>query len=66
MGKSDHLGSAKRHGRALTNRCCLCEEDEETIGHLLIHCKIARMLWDLFLTTVGTGWVFPCSIIHTL
>ena len=50
----------------LANRCCLCEEDEETIDHLLIHCKIVRMLWDLFLTIVGTSWVFPHSVLHTL
>ena len=53
-------------GRALANRCCLWEEDEETIDHLLIHCKIARMLWDIFLSIIGTSWVFPHFIIHTL
>ena len=60
------LDQLKRRGRALANRCCLYEEDEETIDHLLIHCKIARMLWDLFLTIVGTSWVFPYSVLHTL
>ena len=60
------LDQLKRRERALANRCCLCEEDEETIDHLLIHYKIARMLWDLFLTTGGTSWVFPCSVNHTL
>ena len=45
----------------VANRCCLCEDEEETIDHLLIHYKIVRMLWDLFLTIVGTNWV-----IHTL
>ena len=43
-GKVITLDQLKRRGRALANRCCLCEEDEETIDHLLIHCKIARML----------------------
>ena len=41
------LDQLKRRGRALANRCFLCEEYEETINHLLVHYKKARMLWDL-------------------
>ena len=48
-GKVITLDQLKCCGRALVNICCLCEVDEETIDHLLIHCKIARMLWDFFL-----------------
>ena len=47
-GKVITLDKLKRRGRALANRCCLCKEDEETIDHLLIHCKITKMFWDLF------------------
>ena len=38
------LDQLKRRGRALANKCFLYEEDEETIEHLLIHCKKVRML----------------------
>ena len=48
------------------NRCFMCEEEEETIDHLSIHCKSAKMLWDLFLSIVGISWVFPQSVFHTL
>ena len=44
----------------------MCEEEEETIDHLLIHCKRAKMLWDLFLSIFGISLVFPQSVIHTL
>ena len=43
------LDQLKRHGRAFANKCFLSEEDEETIEHLQIHCKKARMFWDFFL-----------------
>ena len=65
-GKVLTLDQLKRRGRALANRCFLCEEDEEDINHLLLHCKKAIMLWDLFLSIVGTSWVFPDSVIQTL
>ena len=60
------LDQLQRRGRALANRCFLCEEDEEDINHLLLHCKKAKMLWDLVLTIVGTSWVFPNSVIQML
>ena len=65
-GKILTLDNLKRRGMAFANRCFLCEEDEKTIDHLLIHCKSAKMLWDLFLSIVGISWVFPHSILHTL
>ena len=43
-GKVLTLDQLKRRGRALANRCFLCEEEEEDINHLLLHCKKARML----------------------
>ena len=65
-GKVLTLDNLKRRGMAFANRCFLCEEDEETIDHLLIHCKSAKMLWDLFLSIIGISWVFPHSVLYTL
>ena len=60
------LDQLQRRGRALANRCFLCAEKEEDINHLLLHCKKAKMLWDLVLSIVGTSWVFPNSVIQML
>ena len=65
-GKILTLDNLERRGMTFANRCFMCEEDEETIYHLLIHCKSAKMLWDLFLSMVGISWVFPQSVLHTL
>ena len=65
-GKLLTLDQLKHRGRALANRCFLCEEDEEDINHLSLHFKKAKMLWDLLLTIVGTSWVFPNSVIQML
>ena len=40
----------------------LCEDDGETIDHLLIHCSRAKMLWDLFLAIIDSNWVFPLTV----
>ena len=64
-GKMLTLDNLKRRGMTFANRCFLCE-DEETIDHLLIYCKSAKMLWDLFLSIVEISWVFPHSVLYTL
>ena len=60
------LDQLKRKGISLANRCFLCEEDEETIEHLLIHCSRAKMLWNLFLAIVDSNWVFPLMVRQSL
>ena len=60
------LDQLKRRGMTFANRCLLCEEDEETIDHMLIHCKRAKTLWNLFLSIVGASWVFLRLVLHTL
>ena len=37
----------------LVNWCCLCRSDEETVDHLLIHCKFAFALWSEVLIMFG-------------
>ena len=61
-GKVLTLDQLKRRGIPLANRCFLCEEYEETIDHLLIHCARAKMLWDLLLAITEANWVFPRTV----
>ena len=65
-GKVLTLDQLKRKGIPLVNRCCLCEENEETIDHLLIHCSRAKMLWDLLLAITDFNWVFPSTVCQLL
>ena len=60
------LDQLKCRGMEFANRCFMCEEEEETIDHLLIHCNFAKVLWDLFLSIVGISWVFPHSVLNNL
>ena len=56
----------KRRGISLANRYFLCEVDEETIDHLLIHCSRAKMLWDLIFSIADSNWVFPLTVCQFL
>ena len=54
-GKVFTLDQLKKRGRSLANRCFLCGEGEEIVGHLLIHCLKAKILWDLLLAIFGVS-----------
>ena len=56
------LDQLKRRGIPLANKRFLCEYDEETIDHLLIHCSRAKMLWDFLLDIADSNWVFPLTV----
>ena len=43
--------------------CVLCRSDGETIDHILLHCKMARLYWQNLLNEAGVGllWAFPAE-----
>ena len=65
-GKVLTLDQLKRREIPLVNRCFLCQEEEKTIDHLLIHCSRAKMLWNLFLTIMNYNWVFLLTVRQSL
>jgi hypothetical protein len=34
----------------LVNRCCLCKANGESVDHLLLHCPLAKAMWDSVLS----------------
>ncbi|WKA09925.1 hypothetical protein VitviT2T_027534 [Vitis vinifera] len=65
-GKILTLDRLQKRGWQLPNRCFLCACDAESVDHLLIHCTVARELWDLVLGLVGVKWVFPKTVKEVL
>lgn len=49
-------------GIVLCSRCFMCKEDGEDIDHLIVHCIVARTLWNLLNSIFGTSWVMPRSL----
>ena len=65
LGEGSHFG-LQRRGWQFPNRCFLCGCEEETINHILIHCTVAKGLWDIILALCGVQWVFPKSVKEVL
>lgn len=48
------------------NRCFLCELEEESIDHILLHYNKARFLWRLLFSLFDVAWVIPSSVKETV
>ncbi|RVW23944.1 LINE-1 retrotransposable element ORF2 protein [Vitis vinifera] len=57
-GKVFTLDRLQKRGWHLPNRCFLCGCEEETINCILIHCIVAKVLWDMICALVGVKWSF--------
>jgi hypothetical protein len=44
----------------------MCKKSEESIEHLLLHCKVARDLWRYILTLFGVEWIMPRKVLELL
>ncbi|RVX21093.1 putative ribonuclease H protein [Vitis vinifera] len=56
------LDRLQRRGLQLPNRCFLCGCEEESVNHILLHCTVVRVLWDIVFGLVDVKWVFPETV----
>lgn len=46
------LERRRRHGLQDTDECALCDQEPETVEHLLLHCPVAREIWWMALNFI--------------
>ena len=61
-GKMLTLDRLQKRGWQLPNCCFLCDCEEETVNHILIHCTVVKVLWDIVIDLFGIQWIFPETI----
>ena len=61
-GPSSWLHLRPGYSWQFPNRCYLCGSEEENVNHLLIHCTVARVLWEIVLGLFSAQWVFPETV----
>lgn len=59
MDKILTLNHLQSRGWNFANRCILCKQEEESVSHIFIHCSMAKLVWDFFLSHLQISWVFP-------
>jgi len=64
MGK--FCGNLQKMGTILANKCYMYKTDLESVDHLMVHCQVARALWELDFRCSGFSWVSPDPIANDL
>ncbi|RVW15454.1 putative ribonuclease H protein [Vitis vinifera] len=65
-GKVLTLDKLQIRGVQLPNCCFLCGCAEENVNHILLHCIVARALWDIIFGLLDIKWVFPETVKEAL
>ena len=66
LGKILTTDNLRRHKVIILDWCYLCKADGESINHLLLHCPVARDLWNLVCSLFGVSWVMPRGVVDLL
>uniref|UniRef100_A0A2N9ISC3 MHD domain-containing protein n=1 Tax=Fagus sylvatica TaxID=28930 RepID=A0A2N9ISC3_FAGSY len=56
----------KKKGFVLAGWCFMCKNAKQTVDHLLLHCWVARQLWNFVFLFVGIDWVLLLHVSNLL
>jgi len=47
----------------MIDRCCLCKMNRESVNHILLHCEVARALWNAIFNRFSLSWVMLLRVV---
>ncbi|XP_042965136.1 uncharacterized protein LOC122299173 [Carya illinoinensis] len=60
------IDNLRKCGMIVLEWCFMCKKAAESVDHLLIHCDVAKGLWDGVFGRSGLSWVMPNSVVEVL
>jgi hypothetical protein len=63
LGKILTLDNLRKRRVIVIDRCCLCKINGEYVDHLLLHCEVARVLWNAIFSRFSLSWAMPLRVV---
>jgi hypothetical protein len=58
------LDNLRKKRVIVIDRCCMCKMNGESVDHLLLHCEVARALWNAIFSRFSLFWVMPLRVVN--
>jgi len=66
LGQILTLDNLRKRKVIVVEWCCMCKRSGESINHFLLHCEVARELWNAIFSLFGVECVMPRRVIELL
>ena len=66
LGKILTTDKLRKRRVIILDCCCMCKADGESVNHLLLHCPVARELWNMIFSHFGISWVMPRGVVELI
>lgn len=66
LGNIQTVDNLRNRGMIVLDWCYICRKGAELVNHLLLHCEMAKVLWDGMFRRVGLNWVMPKAVVDLL
>lgn len=66
LGNIQTIDNLRKRGMIVLDWCFMCKKEAELVNHLLLHCEMAKVLWDGVFGRVGLSWVMPKTVVEFL